>query len=91
MEKNPTSIHEDSGLIPGPAQRVKGSGTAVSYGVSHRPGSDPELLWLWCRPAAVALIQPRAWELPYAAGVALKSKKQIAKKKKKKKSHFLES
>jgi len=21
--KNPTSVHEDSGLIPGPAQRVK--------------------------------------------------------------------
>ena len=32
-------------------------------------------LWLWCRPAAVALIQPLAWELPYAMGVALKSKK----------------
>ena len=31
------------------------------------------LLWL-CRPAAVAPIQPLAWELPYASGVALKSK-----------------
>ena len=27
------------------------------------------------RPAAVALIQPLAWELPYDAGVALKKKK----------------
>ena len=26
------------------------------------------LLWLWCRPAAVAAIWPLAWELPYAMG-----------------------
>ena len=38
-------------------------------------GSDPALLWLWCRPAAVAPIRPLAWEPPYAAGAALKSKK----------------
>ena len=31
--------------------------------------------WLWCRPAAAA--QPLAWELPYAAGVALKIKRKI--------------
>ena len=31
--------------------------------------------WLWCRLAAAAPIPPLAWELPYAAGVALKSKK----------------
>ena len=30
---------------------------------------------LWCRIAAAALIQPLAWELPYASGVALKKKK----------------
>ena len=29
---------------------------------------------LWCRLAATAPIWPLAWELPYAAGVALKSK-----------------
>ena len=28
----------------------------MSCGVSHRQGSDPALLWLWCRPATVALI-----------------------------------
>ena len=28
---------------------------------------------LWCRPAGVALIQPLAWELPYAASAALKN------------------
>ena len=37
-------------------------------------GLDPALLWLWGRPAAVALIQPLAWELAYAAGAALKTK-----------------
>ena len=26
---------------------------------------DPELLWLWCRSAAVAPIQPLAWKLPW--------------------------
>ena len=34
------------------------------------------LLCLWCRPAAVAPIQPLAWELPYATAEALKSKKK---------------
>ena len=32
------------------------------------------LLWLWCRPVAVALIQPLAWKLPCAIGMALKNK-----------------
>ena len=47
----------------------------MSCGAGHRRGSDPRLLWLWCRPAAVALIRPLAWKLPYARGVALKDKK----------------
>ena len=42
----------------------------------HRHGSDPKLLWLWCRPAAAAPIRPLAWELPYAMGRALKKKKK---------------
>ena len=44
----------------------------MSFSVGERFGSGPTLLWLWCRPAATALIQPLAWELPSAAGVALK-------------------
>ena len=48
----------------------------MSCGVGHRDGSDPVLLWLWCRVAAAAPIRPLAWELPYAAGVALKKKKK---------------
>ena len=33
---------------------------------------DPLLLWLWCRPAAVAPIRPLAWELARATSAALK-------------------
>ena len=40
---------------------------------------------LWCRLAAAAPIQPLAWELPYTAGTALKSKK-IKKEKEKRKN-----
>ena len=53
-----------------------GSNVAVSCGVGCKYGLDPSLLWLWYRPTAVALIQPLAWEVPYAAGAALKRKKQ---------------
>ena len=41
------------------------------HGIVLRHGSDPVLLWLWYRPAAVALILPLAWEPPYAVGAAL--------------------
>ena len=43
------------------------------------------MLWLWCRPAAAAPIGYLARELPYAAGVALKSKPKKKKKKERKK------
>ena len=75
--KNPTRIHEDVGSIPGLTQWVQGSGIAASCGVDRRCGSDLVLLWLWCGLAAAALIRPLAWELPYAAGVALKRRKKI--------------
>ena len=48
-----------------------------------RQGSDSGLLWLWCRLATTAPIQPLAWEPPYAACVALKTNKQTNKNPKK--------
>ena len=72
---NLTSIPEDTGSILGLDRWVKGSGVAVSCGVGHRHGMDPAFLWLWHRPAAVALIRPLAWELPYTAGAALQGDK----------------
>ena len=46
----------------------------MSCGAGRRQGWDPELLWLWCRLAAIAPIGPLAWELPYAVRAALKRK-----------------
>ena len=62
---DPTNIHEDAGSIPS-----LDSGVAVSCGVCRRGGSDPEWLWLRCRPVAAALIRSLAWELPHAAAAA---------------------
>ena len=45
----------------------------MSYGIGRIRGSDPVLLWPWCRLADADPIRPLAWELPYAAGAALKS------------------
>ena len=47
----------------------------MSCGIGHRRGSYLALLWLWRRLAAIALIRPLAWELPYAASAALKKQK----------------
>ena len=57
----------------------------MSCGVGHRHGSNPALLWLWCRPAAVAPIQPLGWEPLYATGETLKKQKGKKEKKGKKK------
>ena len=48
----------------------------MNCGIGRKCGPDPVLLWLWCRPAAAAPIQPVACEPPYAVGMALKRKKK---------------
>ena len=64
----------------------------MSCGVGRRHGLDPAWLWLWCRPAATALISPLAWEPLYAVGAALeKAKRQFKKKKKERKNIFWEN
>ena len=58
----------------------------MSGGVGRRQSLDPELLWLWCRPAATAPVQPLAWEPPHAVGAALEMAKRPKKKKIRKES-----
>ena len=55
---------------------------AMSYGVGCRCDSDPTLLCLWPRSAAVAPIQPLTLEFPYATDMAPKAKKKKEEKKK---------
>ena len=70
---NLTRNYEVVGSIPGLTQCVKDPHCGELW-LGHRRGSDPALLWLRCRPAATGLIGPLAWERPYNAGAALKSK-----------------
>ena len=60
-------------FVPWPLSVGWGPSIDVSSRVSCIRSLDPALLWLW--PATAALIRPLPWELPYAVGVALKSKK----------------
>ena len=59
----------------------------MSCGVGRRQGSDPTLLWLWCRPVATALIRPLAWEPPCATEAAQEMAKKRQKTNKQKQTH----
>ena len=56
----------------------------MSYSIGRRCSSS---VGLWHGPVAVALIGLLAWELPYAAGVAIKKRRKKEKKKWKKKKN----
>ena len=56
----------------------------MSCDVGCRHGSDPVLLWLCCRLAAIALIQHLAWEPPCATGAGLKRQQQQQRQQRKK-------
>ena len=55
----PIYYPEVVGLIPGLALWVMDP-ALLSCSIVRRHSSDPALLWLWCKPAAVAPIQPLA-------------------------------
>lgn len=75
MEVNLTRFCKDGDSIPASLSEWVKDPTALSFGVVHRCSSHPALVWMWCRPGSVAPICPLVWELPYAAGSALKKEK----------------
>ena len=56
----------------------------MRYGVGHRCGSDPPLLWLWCRPAAAAPFRPQPGNFHMLQVQPQKDKKKKKKKERKK-------
>ena len=77
------------GFDPWPHSVGRGSGVAMSCGVGRRHGSDPALLWVWCRPAAVAQIQPLVLELSICCECSpKKTNKQTNKTKKNQRGEF---
>ena len=55
----------------------------MSCGIGHKCSSDPTLLRLWSKLAAVALIRPLASDIREAAGAGKKKKKKKKKAKRK--------
>ena len=55
----------------------------MNCGVRCRHSSDPTLLWLWCKPATLALIGSLGWELPYVTNVPSPQKEKKKEKEEK--------
>ena len=58
---------------------TKANLTSIHEHTCSIPGLAPwvkDLLWLWRRPVTTALMQPLAWEPPYATDAALESQKK---------------
>ena len=70
------SVCENGGLIPGLTEWVKDPALLQLNSMGCRCSSDLVELWLWHKLAPAAPILPLAWELPYAAGAAIKIKKK---------------
>ena len=78
---NPTRNHEVVGSIPDLTQWVGDPVLPWAMVQVADAAWIPEVLWLWCRPAATAPIGPLAWGLPYAVGAALEKPKKKKKRK----------
>ena len=77
---NPTRNHEVSRPIPALAQWVKDLALLCELWCGSQTRLGSQLLWLWGRPAAIALIRPLAWDPPCALGAALENTKKKKKK-----------
>ena len=78
--KNPTSIHEDAGLTPGLTPWVED--VALPHVAAYVTDVAQILHCCGCGIGWQLQLQfsPLTWELPYAAGAALKRKKKKKKK-----------